>query len=157
MLERVLVSAVIVYLSSLFDFSGVAIIVVFLAFLIAMVMTHLKAQKKKPKEEQQSLFCHLYQNYVLRQAINFVTIIIVQVLIICQQMALKSASNTSEVFTINSTTTKLIPMTILSLVLVNLLLNIFMWVWELRKLQVINKSIQVGKLFFTRTLSPKKI
>ena len=50
MLERVLVSAVIVYLSSLFDFSGAAIIVVFLAFLIVMVMSHLKAQKKKPKE-----------------------------------------------------------------------------------------------------------
>lgn len=70
-------------------------------------------------------------------------------------MTLKSASIVSEVFTVNSTTTKMIPMAILSLVLVNLIFNIFMWVWELRKSQVINKSIQVGKLFFTRTISPK--
>ncbi len=157
MLERVLVSAVIVFLSSLFDFSGAVIIVIFLAFLIAMIMAHLKAQKKKPKEEQQKIFCHLYQNYVLRQAVNYITIIIVQGLIVLQQMTSKSASIISEVFTANSMTTKMIPMVILSLVLVNLIFNIFIWVLELRKSQVINKSIQVGKLFFTRTLSPKKI
>jgi hypothetical protein len=58
-----------------------------------MVMSHLKAQKNKPKEEQQGIFCHLYQNYVLRQAINFTTVIMVQVLMVYQQMTLSSGNS----------------------------------------------------------------
>ncbi len=39
-------------------------------------------------------------------------------------------------------------MAILALVLTNLLFNIFMWVWELIKSQLIEKTKQVVKLFF---------
>jgi hypothetical protein len=74
------------------------------------------------------LFSHLYQNYTLRQCVNFITIIVIQLVFLIQQ-AQYSSLTSEEAMTTNEFTTKMAPILFLSLLLVNLIFNVFLWVW----------------------------
>lgn len=127
MVERILVSVFIVLLAPLFSYVGVIIIVIYLAFLLMLVFCHRRLQSIK-EEERVPFFSHLYQNYTLRQSVNFITIIVIQLVFLIQQ-AQYSSLTLEEAMTANEFTKKMAPILVLSLLLINLIFNVFLWVW----------------------------
>ena len=79
MAERIIVSSLISVVSNYFAYSPLLITVIFLIMLVALNVSNGLYQKKLPDEKQKPLFSYLHKNYVLRQSINFVTIIIVEI------------------------------------------------------------------------------
>jgi hypothetical protein len=71
---------------------------------------------------------HLYQNYTLRQVINFSTIIVIQIILFSVSMVIKN-QGTYEAFVNNSVITKGVPTIMISLLFANIGFNSFLWIW----------------------------
>lgn len=58
-----------------------------------LVVAHCRYMRNKIGEQRKTLGSYLYGNYVLRQLINFITIIVIQVVIFGVQLIAQSASS----------------------------------------------------------------
>ncbi len=152
------------FVSDLFAYTSIIIAVVFLVFLIVLISSHRKYQNKKIESERKSVFSYLHRNYVLRQSLNFVTTIVVQLIYFIQALKIQDAGIFVETMTTNYLTTEMVPILILSLLYINFAINVFLWIWELKSTQIVRKALEMKKFFFsekdlkpyTYTLEEKK-
>lgn len=148
-IERVLVSIFIVYVSDLFGYTSIIIAIIYLVLLVVLITSHLKYQNKKIESERKSVFSYLNRNYVLRQSLNFITTIIVQALYFIQALQTQNASALIEALSSNYLTTELIPLLIVSILYINFIINVFLWIWELKSTQIVRKTLEMRKFFFS--------
>ena len=73
---------------------------------------------------------------MLRQGINMSTIIIIQVLYLYTNIMMSSGDPTVT-FTTNTIIIKVIPITVLGILMASLMFNLFLWVWELKQSKVL--------------------
>jgi hypothetical protein len=74
------------------------------------------------------LFSYLNKNYTLRQSINFITVIIVESLLLAFQI-LGLTEGDETLLKTSIITTKVIPFVILALLMANILANMIFLVW----------------------------
>ena len=82
MVERVLVSAIIVLASSMLPMPNLFIVGVYVLMIVGLIIMHRRTQSRLPEDERKGIFSHIYKNYTLRQMINLLMTIIIQ-LILC--------------------------------------------------------------------------
>lgn len=78
------------------------------------------------------MFSYLHRNYVLRQSINFFTTIVIQLLYFIQGLKMQDTANLVNTLSTDYLTTQLIPLLILSFMYINFIINVLLWIWELK-------------------------
>lgn len=120
---------------------------VYVVQLVAMIVLYKKLQTEQSTKEKPSMFSYLYQNYVLRQGINFLTIILIQGMYF-SVTAIVQSQGPYEAFVNNKLVTMGVPYAILSLLMLNLGFNVFCWVWELKSDSILTKAkFVIGSIF----------
>ena len=131
-LERILSSVVIVFLGPLVGCGSGIIMGVYVILLVVLIVGHAKLKSNENGENKVKVFSHLYRNYVLRQSFNFLSIILIQAVLMCGQIMLTDTGNSEELLSKSEVTLKVIPALVLSLMVVNLIANILFFIWEIR-------------------------
>ena len=131
-LERILSSVVIVFLGPLVGCGSGIIMGVYVILLVVLIVGHAKLKSNENGENKVKVFSHLYRNYVLRQSLNFLSIILIQVLLMCGQIMLTDTGNSEEFLSKSEVTLKVIPALVLCLMVVNMIANIIFFIWEIR-------------------------
>ncbi len=72
-----------------------------------------------------------YQNYLFRQGFNCATVILIQILYLFANFTMTN-QDPFETFVNNLMVTKIVPIATLTLLALNLVMNCFLWVNELR-------------------------
>lgn len=121
------------------SFSSPILMAIYFTQLIIMIALYKKFQTEESTKNKGSVFSHIYQNYVLRQSVNFLTVILIEGLYLSVTMIVKS-NGPFEAFVQNGLVTKGVPLAILSLLLLNMGFNIFCWVWELKSDRFLDKT-----------------
>ncbi len=137
LLERILSSVVVAFLGPLTGCGSGIIMGVYVILLAVLIVGHIKLKTHENEETQIKVFSHLYRNYVLRQSFNFLTIILIQLLLMCGQVMLTNSGNSEELLSKSEITLKVVPAVVLSLMVVNLVINIGFWVWEMKNSQIL--------------------
>jgi hypothetical protein len=139
MLERVIVCSLIAYLPSP-TFCSAGIIAIYFILLAILFISYRKLSCNSDEAKKIGILSHISGNYILRQGFNFLSVIAIQFVIMSSQIAMRNPDESGVNFTTNNDISKLIPMLILCLILMNLVFNIFFWVWELKVSQIILKT-----------------
>ena len=126
--ERIIVSALIVFISKKFTYNPILIAVIFIIILAVLNVSYGFYQKQLPEKDKKPVFSYLNKNYTLRQSINFITVIIVESLFLVFQI-LGLTENEDTILKTNIITTKVIPFSILALLMANILANMIFLVW----------------------------
>jgi hypothetical protein len=132
--ERLLNSVTLTLLSLSMP-AGAVVIGTYTILLIGMVVIFKKSQTGSGL----SFFKPIDRNYVLRQAVNFVTIILIEGMYFGMTMIAQS-SDPYETFVSNDMIVKGVPLVIVTLTALNMFFNIFLWVREIKSQQLILKA-----------------
>lgn len=89
-----------------------------------------------------------YQNYLFRHGFNCATVILVQILYLIANFVITN-QDPFETFVNNSMVTKIVPIATLTLLALNLMLNCFLWVNELRFDQFVEKAKMMLEQIFS--------
>jgi hypothetical protein len=136
--QRFLLSLIIAYLPASPYVSGV-IVLIYGILITHQIWSHRKSLNQIEEGKRKGLFSYLSRNYVLRQTINFLTIILIQLILIAAQVVIENVQAKGQALDTDVFATKAVPMLVLSLLLVNFLGNIFFFVWELKCSQILSK------------------
>jgi hypothetical protein len=90
-----------------------------------------------------------YQNYLFRQGFNCATVIFIQILYLITNFVITN-QDPFETFVNNSMVTKIVPIATLTLLALNLVLNCFLWVNELRFDKIMEKTKLLFEQIFSR-------
>jgi hypothetical protein len=94
-----------------------------------------------------SLLWSLSHSYILRQGVNYVTAILVQIFYLFVNVSMKSR-NPYDTFLSDGFIVKIIPIIVLSLLFVNVIFNIFLLVLEIKFMQIpIKTKLILSKIF----------
>lgn len=126
--ERIIVSALIVFISKKFTYNPILIAVIFIIILAVLNVSYGFYKKQLPEKDKKPVFSYLNKNYTLRQSINFITVIIVESLFLVFQI-LGLTEDEDTILKTNIITTKVIPFSILALLMTNILANMIFLVW----------------------------
>ena len=114
-----------------------------------------KKNPTKTNKPSSSILDFFYQNYVFRQGINFSTTIFIQLLFLFAKMTMTS-QDPYETFVNNSMVTKFIPLIILGLLSLNMVLNSFFFVVEIKQGLLLTKIKAIIGHYFPQTNSFSK-
>lgn len=89
------------------------------------ILNYKASDSSNPKK---SMFSFLHKNYTLRQSFNLISIISVQGVIFSFIFSVQESDQFSA-FVTNSYTTTMVPLIMLSILTINLISNIFFYVW----------------------------
>jgi hypothetical protein len=126
--ERIIVSALIVFISKKFTYNPILIAVIFIIMLAVLNASYGFYQKQLTEKDKKPVFSYLNKNYTLRQSINFITVIIVESFFLVFQI-LGLTEDEDTILKTNIITTKVIPFSILALLMANILANMIFLVW----------------------------
>jgi hypothetical protein len=143
--QRFLLSLIIAYLPASPYVSGV-IALIYGILLTHQIWSHRKSSNQIEEGKRKGFFSYLSRNYVLRQTINFLTIILIQLILIAAQVIIENVQTKGQALDTNIFVTKAVPMLVLSLLLLNFIGNIFFYVWELKCSQILSKMKIIAKL-----------
>lgn len=143
--QRFLVSLIIAYLPASPYVSGV-IVLAYAILLTHQIWSHRKCSNQIEEGKRKGLLSYLSRNYVLRQTINFLTIILIQLILIAAQVVIENVQTKGQALDTSIFATKAVPMLVLSLLLLNLLGNIFFYIWEFKCSQILSKMEIIAKL-----------
>lgn len=96
-----------------------------------MIVLNKKFNAEKSEEIKETGFCYIYKNYVLRQSINFLTIILIEGLYLLTKV-MANSEGSYQTYVYNKLVTEGVPLALICLLLVNMSFNVFCWVWELK-------------------------
>ena len=136
--QRFLVSLIIAYLPASPFVSGV-IVLIYAILLTHQIWSHRKSSSQIEEGKRKGLLSYLSRNYVLRQTINFLTIILIQLILIAAQVIIENVQTKGQALDTNVFVTKAVPILVLSFILLNLLGNIFFYIWEFKCSQILSK------------------
>ncbi len=144
--QRFLLSLIIAYLPASPYVSGL-IALIYGILITHQIWSHRKSSNQIEEEgKRKGLFSYLSRNYVLRQTINFLTIILIQLILIAAQVVIENVQTKGQALDTSIFVTKAVPMLVLPLLLVNFLGNIFFYIWELKCSQILSKMKIIAKL-----------
>ena len=102
------------------------------------------------KRQIQSFFKFCPQNYALRQSVNFVSIILIQFLFLSFEIIYKNSEN-NEIFTSMKYTTRVIPILILIILLLDFLFNFLIYLIQIKNSQFILKSRIIWRFIWSKS------
>ena len=139
LVEKIINSLLLVLLPHTFNFVNALLIGIYLIELVAMIILHNKFKSQDLSKESGSIFSYVYQNYVLRQSVNLITVIVIQTLYLAAKIILQE-KGPYEAFVNNRFVTEGVPFCVVLILLSNLGFNVFCWVWELKSDKIIEKA-----------------
>lgn len=130
--ERLVNSMVLTLLASSMP-AGALVLGTYTLMLVGMIVVSKKTQTT------QSFFKPLDKNYVLRQSVNFVTIILIEGLYF-GVTSIAQSSDPYDTFVSNDMVVKGVPLGVVSLTALNMVFNTFLWVREVKSQNLIMKA-----------------
>jgi hypothetical protein len=116
-----------------------------------LIIAHHQSSKNEQTDKSKgSIFSYIYQNYVLRQSVNFLTIILIEGLYSLTK-AFVHFDGSYQTFVWNKFVTDGVPFLVISLLLLNIGFNVFCWIWELKCDRLIEKTQIIWGLIFPKT------
>ncbi len=115
--------------------AGAVVLGTYTIILVGMVVVF----KKSQTNSAQSFFKPLDRNYVLRQGVNFITIILIEGLYFGVTLIAQS-SDPYETFVSNDMVVKGVPLGVVVLTALNMIFNSFLWVREVKSQNLILKA-----------------
>lgn len=146
MIERIITSAVIVLTPQLFRLSGLLIVGFYIILGSGLLFMYSRTQCALLQEEKKGLFSYIYRNYTLRQVINFIFGIMIQVVLCCSQGQMNSIETTEDVLNTSESTGKIAPTMFLVLIIMSMVVTVFFWVWQLINSSMITKGNQLFRI-----------
>ena len=149
MFERLLNSLILVLVPHSVNFASPILIGVYLTELITMIVLYNTFGKESSTttKSKGSVFSYVYQNYVLRQSVNFLTVILIEGLYSMTKAFVKF-EGPYQTFVNNKVVTEGVPYTVIGLLLVNMSFNVFCWVWEIKSDRLLEKTKIIWRMMF---------
>ena len=132
--ERLMNSVTLTLLASSMP-AGAVVLATYAILLVGMVVVF----KKSQTSSTQSFFKPLDRNYVLRQTVNFLTIILIEGLYFGVTVIAQS-SDPYETFVSNDMVVKGVPLGVVALTALNMVFNTFLWIREVKSQNLILKA-----------------